>query len=205
MKNFNNLSIAALMAGTTLFATGCEKATVAPELATSTSQDVARVKDRAIETRVQGTYYDAVTGTTSRFTATLRIDEFVTSGGQLFAKASLSQIGGGLSRDAVALLEGQSSITFSGVSTTSWSPTSLSLSVYGTGFIVGTNSYLTLDKSYIITVDENTRGYRNAGEILMDINNYLASGAYTDTTISATGLEYLVSLYNKLADVVGRF
>ena len=96
MKTFTK---SVLLLCSLLFAASCEKASVAPELSASSSQDAAPAKDRGIETRVTGRYNNA------NFTATLRINSFNfgTYGLAVFGK--MQQIGGGLSRADVATLE----------------------------------------------------------------------------------------------------
>ncbi|MDO7853270.1 hypothetical protein [Hymenobacter convexus] len=108
MKTLTNSAL--LLCGL-IFATGCEKASVAPELAAPSSQNEAKMaaattsKDRGIETRVTGQYNG------QNFIATLRVSSFAFGSYGLVANGSLQQIGGGLSRTDAAALE-STSVTF---------------------------------------------------------------------------------------------
>ena len=100
MKNFSYFSVIGLLASTLFFATSCEKATVAPEMAVNASSEDANSKTLGIETRVSGIAADG-----SAFNATLRINSFQFLNGLLSVTAQLQQVGGNGSKATKAGLE----------------------------------------------------------------------------------------------------
>ncbi|OON67708.1 hypothetical protein B0919_16025 [Hymenobacter sp. CRA2] len=131
------------------------------------------------------------------FTATLRIEEFFTSGGQIFGVAYLEKVKG-VSKAIGDQLEG-STFTYS-VSTLSWSCSSLQLMVYPYTNTTNLGSTLSLSPT-VVTVNSSTPRYDLLGSTLCDIQtelNQLSSG-------TGGSIANLVVLYNKVASTVGKY
>lgn len=211
------LSYSALLLGSLLLATSCEKASVAPEMAATISQAVAPVKDKAIEVRVTATLTDA--SGTRPFVATLRVDHFTTPGDAIFAKSSFGQVGGGLSRSDVQLvLAGNTAadpnggyVVFPLVSSPSHTSTSLDITVGGrayltagatiafTGQFAADGTLIPVDSSpgVLLQVNQDTRNYSKviASHLLTSVVNW-----YNGPTTIAE----LNSFLDGIADIIGR-
>ncbi|MBF9143588.1 hypothetical protein [Hymenobacter properus] len=210
MKAFNYFSTAAILAGSLLFATGCEKASVAPELAAPSTSQNGVVKDRAIETRVTGTFND--NGVEKPFVATLRVEHFEGDNTSQLVRAicSLQQVAGGLKKADSDILEAgnvlateaqyQGKSTFNIVRTDPNNRTATGLTI-----IVGGSAYIGAGKMvYIdpvsVVIDSNVRGYNQ-----MIANGTLAAVANWYDATDHTDLVGLGTLLDNVADYAGRF
>jgi hypothetical protein len=186
MKKFLPL---ALLASATLTFSSCDKADqdIAPST-TSSVQEVAKNKLRGLQVDVTGVV------NARQFTATLRIEDFYASGGQIFANVYLERIkGANLTKTELDQIEGADFVY--NVISRSWSNSSLAVEVYPytNTTNLGTSLQLT---SAVVVVDSNVPRY----DVLM-ANGTL--GQIVNWFAAPTTIEQLVVLYNQVAQTVG--
>jgi hypothetical protein len=212
------IRLSALLLGTLLAATGCDKATIAPERPLTGTQDAAPVRERGIEIRVTGIYEP----TGQPFTGTLRVTGFRSDGpGTIYTMGIFQQVGGGLSRENVATLESTPVAFFTTYPdndaycySNAWQ-TQTSYFRFGLSRREYANPYslVNLDSYYTITLNEDTPKYnRIAGTIGSIVNLWNpvtvnANGLPTRGLggLTGAGVTQLALYLDGIAAVVGRY
>ncbi|GAB2957601.1 hypothetical protein GCM10027048_25260 [Hymenobacter coalescens] len=207
----------ALVTGSLLFATGCEQTTIAPAPTATAVQDLADDNERGIEIRVAGIY--SLTG--QRFSATLRVEGFrIAGGGEMYTMVSLSQIGGGLSKEDIALLEAtqlafftnypdNTAYSYFNAWQTETSSFRFSLSRRD---LINADPTVVLNEEYIITLDQQTPKYNRISATIANIvalwnpatTNAAGQPSFSGSGLNASGLVMLADYLNSIAVIVGR-
>ena len=215
MKALSQFSTAVVLAGSLLFATGCEKASVAPEMVVSNAQNAAPAKDRNVEVRVTGTLLAHMSNgamvPAKAFTATLQIQDFAYGSAGLVGQGVLQQIGGGISAAYKTMLQTTT------LSYTVTLPDYIYLSApvnpftfqiaqtgYSSDYTVG--RLVQLDTAYPITINAYTRKFNQVSAQVDALNTYLWNTLHDGSNYyDGDDYTHAAGQLDAIADVIGRF